>query len=110
MASILKGKDLVIGKLYTFWGKNNRNGWPLYREKPSLNKFQNVTNLWPLEPFVFLGRWPSDLRFTEDDLMYDYKILTGNGTIGWLSLHDDDLNAFTIAFREYDPKEFEIEL
>jgi len=31
-----------------------------------------------------------------------YRVLTGDGTIGWLSLHDEVLEAFGITFKLYE--------
>lgn len=99
---MISGKELVPGKMYTFCGKKNVSSWTLYSKCPSMETAQIVTNLlWPLEPFVFLKRISSDIRYNEDDNMYNYMILTGTGVLGWLCLHDDDLKAFGISFCEY---------
>lgn len=110
MSQTLRGKDLVPGKMYTLWGRSNLDTWPAYHQRPTVNGNVAVTPLFPLEPFVFLERRLSDFRYNDNDPMYDYKILTGNGVVGWLSLHDEDLKAFCIGFREYDPSEFEVNL
>lgn len=98
----LKGNQLVSGKLYTFWGKNNTGVWPLFKHRPTPSSHCSVVaRLYPLEPFVFLERLPSGYRQDEDDQLYDYKVLTTNGEILWLNLHDHDLAAACIGFREF---------
>lgn len=101
--------------MYTIWGRMNRDTWPAYRQRPHLDgvhlaKENQISPLYPLEPFVFLERTPSEFRWNDSDPMYDYKILTGDGMVGWLCFHDDDLTALGICFREYDPKDFEVKL
>lgn len=110
----IKGSNLVPGKLYTLCGnsKSYTGTWPAYHNRPKLNQKNNAVNhplypLYPLEPFVFLERLMSDFRYSDSDPMYDYKILTCNGTICWLSLHDDDLRVFGIYFRECHSRDFE---
>ena len=106
MVKTLKGKDLVPGKLYTFWGRNNTFSWSIFNERPTLmffnrpNALDLVVKLFPLETFVFLERQESDLRFNPEDQLYDYKIITSGGYVGWMSLHDDDLEYMKISFRE----------
>jgi hypothetical protein len=113
MIKILTGAELVPGKMYTIWGRLNRDTWPAYHQRPTLQSpstIATVAPLFPLEPFVFLERTPSEFRWNETDPMYDYKILTCDGVVGWLCFHDDDLSALGIGFREYDPKDFEVNL
>lgn len=110
MSKLLQGFELVPGKMYTIWGRLNRDTWPAYRQRPQLDGEIPVSPLYPLEPFVFLERTPSEFRWSDTDPMYDYKILTGNGIVGWLCFHDDDLSALGIGFREYHPKHFEVKL
>lgn len=92
--------------MYTFWGKNNTFSWPVYSERPTLAVFNRpdvldlVVKLFPLETFVFLERTPSDLRFNSEDNLYDYKIITSRGNVGWISCHDDDLEYLKISFYE----------
>jgi hypothetical protein len=98
----LKGYQLIPGKLYTFCGKNNKGVWPLFAFRPTPTfDYKVVSRLYPLEPFVFLERLPSDYRQDEDDQLYDYKILTTKGEILWLNIHDHDLAASFIGFREF---------
>jgi len=98
----LKGSKLIAGKLYTFFGKNNREVWPLFSKRPTRSThYSVVANLWPLEPFVFLERLASDYRQDDYDKLYDYKILTTKGEVLWLNIHDDDLEASGIGFREF---------
>lgn len=109
----VKGSNLVPGKLYTLCGSTSPaiGTWPAYHNRPELNhKTSGVTALYPLEPFVFLERIMSNFRYNDNDPMYDYKILTCNGMICWLSLHDDDLKVFGIHFREYHLEDFEEKL
>lgn len=106
MGRTLAGKDLVPGKLYTFWGKQNTHPWLLYTKRQTLNYLKKddptpvSITLWPLEAFVFLERIPSELAFDKDDDIFDYKLLTSSGEVGWICLHEDDLNALKICFRE----------
>jgi len=95
---MLKRTDLIVGNYYTFHGKKNTECWWLYDNQPNLSLVP-TGKLWPLEPFVFLGYEPN---IDEDDPSYVYKVLTGDGTIGWLSLHDEDLEAFGITFKLYE--------
>lgn len=112
MIRLLKGHELIPGKMYVVWGKSNFNAFPAYRQKPKLHShnMSEMTILHPLEPFVFIERTLSDFRWDDNDAIYDYKVLTGEGIVGWLSLHDDDLHSLGIMFREYDPKDFEVKL
>lgn len=106
MVKAITGKDLVPGKLYTFWGKGNTHPWLLYTKRQTLSYLKKddptpvSITLWPLESFVFLERVPSELAFDKDDHIFDYKLLTSNGEIGWICLHEDDLSALKICFRE----------
>lgn len=110
MGRVVKGSQLIPGKMYTLWGRSNFSTWPIYLSPPTIDKEVPVTGLFPLEPFVFLERTMSDFRYNNEDPMYDYKILTGSGVIGWLSLHDDDLHTLGICFCEYHPEDYEVKL
>jgi len=97
----LRGNELVPGKFYTFWGRHNKGVWPLFACRPTpTTEYKVVSALYPLEPFVFLERLPSDFRHDEDDQMYDYKILTTKGEVLWMNIHDHDLAVARIGFRE----------
>jgi hypothetical protein len=98
---MLKGKDLIPGKLYTFWGKNNIGSWPTFHSRPTPDSTDIATFLYPLEPFVFLTRLHSTFRQDDNEQIYDYKILTTKGYVVWLCLHDDDLEALRISFKLY---------
>jgi len=108
MIKTVKGEGLVPGRLYTFWGKNNTVSWSVYSEEPTLSFFSrkeslDCVKLFPLELFVFLCRTPSELRFHEEDGLYNYKIITSRANVGWLCIHDDDLKNAKICFRECKP-------
>jgi hypothetical protein len=103
---LLAGSELVPGKLYTFWGKANKDIWAMFVKRPHHQAVSTLVAielvyLGPLEPFVFLERTLSDLVDpTIPEALYDYKLLTGNGIVGWLTAHDDDLLAMGIGFVE----------
>ena len=105
----IQSSKLIPGKLYILRGNpsTNSGAWPAYLNRPELNKTSKLIPLYPLEPFVFLERLLSDYRYSDTDPMYDYKILTCNGVLCWLSLHDDDLKVLGIYFREYRIEDFE---
>lgn len=101
---LLTGSELVPGKLYTFWGKANKDIWAMFVKRPLRQvvfEDHELAYLGPLEPFVFLERTLSDLVDPAiPEALYDYKLLTGNGIVGWLTAHDDDLLAAGIGFVE----------
>lgn len=72
--------------------KKNTEYWWLYDNQPNL-ALAPTGKIWPLEPFVLLGYEPN---------FSVYRVLTGDGTIGWLSLHDEVLEAFGITFKLYE--------
>jgi hypothetical protein len=100
---ILRGKDLVAGKMYTL--HNCGTIWfylPATPPPPGEERFSILGDrrmLFPLEPFVFLGRQNCASDFTSG--WYHYKLLTGQGVVGWLELHDEDLEALDAGFSEY---------
>lgn len=54
--------------------------------------------LYPLEPFVFLECKLGGDTIKNREPWFIYKILTGNGLIGYLHLHDDDLCGLELGF------------
>jgi len=92
-------EQLIPGKMYTLCGKDNSFPISMYVGTfVSELELTTVTFLWPLQSFVFLEMVRSQLISYPNEPWFMLKILTDNGIIGWIYVHDDDFKAASISF------------
>ena len=103
---MLDRKDLIPGKMYRLAG-NLKKLAPLaiYRRPWSSDDVEStlpyVSRLYPLEPFVYLEAKRCLLASDENDPWYELKILTGEGLIGYIQVHDQDFEFLRLGFEPW---------
>ena len=103
---MLSRKDLVPGKMYTLYGKVKKLQPIAIYKKPWASGNPDSTipykdRLYPRQPFVYIDSQICALADGPDDPWYEMKILTGDGLIGYIQVHDDDFAGMYVGFTEW---------